>query len=731
MRAPTLCTFALVATLSAFGAGCQSYEDTRPVDRGAARLAANHVVEVNADGSFTPQTTHIEEGDSVTFVGPGGAALAPTDAIVHLAWSDIGTANAAGTSCLGGTTPYDISHTAPEDDNELTGPLRRGAPGIFVLGPEDADGYFEGPLVDSCGDPAIVPGACDDLAVAAGAAPALPTETWSVVCGPSTMRCQKVVTAKKEKSKTTNSTVLLPSTWDNPSVAGGVVRINWRDLYTKTVEDRGGVSTEVYTKTYAKLDAELTSAANRGKLVLLEVLAGAGIPAWLFTDYATAVDTSATSIAAKSVAPVYTSDFGTDGGTEMPTANNCGYEKTMGSPADAGYRAAVLGMLADVARHIRANSLHYQALGSFKVTGLNFLTGEMRLPNRCLDPTKRNANGNPQTACVCNTERWAAAGYTHEVAQQFMNLVENTLFLELGQRKTMGFMLIQDGFPKVADGTHYDTEAAPVAPNVGYVRPNGLPYAFDKQTVDALNAGQAGAFRQVDAQGMPLLAPGAGDLDAFALFSPMHASLGPISKDPVTGLNDCPAALPTTLVGGKLRGQVVEPGLMSTNLADYGPAGSGCPNKWAAREGYEGQIIGYQNKAGLASTDELSASLWNATLNTNAVFVEVYENVLWNAEAERAGAVLSTSADGYSDVPERQKSLADWAVELRDRRRTIAGFPASVPNRHMADPHPAAYTFTFAKDLPAGQTTSYYFVNPAARCASATLRYGQIEVNGH
>lgn len=565
MRPPReILAIALVVSAPLLASGCRSSVDPPEVARATSRVAANHVIYVNPNGSFDPQTTYIDEGDSVTFVGPGGAPLAPTDSIVHLAWPDIAAASASRTSCLGGTTPYDVTHVTPEEDNELTGPLRRGAPGIFVLGPENADGSFEGPTSETC----------DDYAAAAGAPPVLSTEHWVRYTGAATASCIKVVTATGEKSKTTSSSTLLASTWDNPSVAGAVVRIQWRDLYTKTIEDRGGVPTEVYARTYAKLDAELTSAANRGKLVLLEVLAGDGIPAWLFSDYAAAVDTTATGITSKSVAPVYTNDFGTDPSAEMPTAGKCGYPKTMGSPADAAYTSATLGMLTDVARHIRADSLHFQALGGFKVTGLNFLTGEMRLPNRCLNPGSEG-----QETCVCNTALWAAAGYTHEVAQRFMNLVENTLFRELGQRKTMPFMLIQDGFPKVADATHYDTEAAPVPPNVGYVRANGKPYGFDKQTVDALNAGQAGAFREVDALGVPLLAAGVGDLAATALFAPMHASLGPISKDPLTGLNACLQALPTALVGGKLRGQVVEPDVMSTDLDDYTPAGSGCPNK--------------------------------------------------------------------------------------------------------------------------------------------------------
>lgn len=733
---------ACVSTLAMI-IGCTSSDEDRLGSSSSA--VVQHYVVVEHDGSFSPPTLQIDEGDSVTFMGPPWPlTIRTTDAVVQVNLADIDAATLAGEPCMTSTLPYTTTNMLPGHDNELTGPLRRGASGIYALGPEENEGFFEGPAADTC----------DAIGAAAGAAPLLAHEEWGpevTVPGGPTKLCRKRIIATGKVSNATNSPFLLQSTWDNPDITGAVIRINWRDLYS--IATVGGV--EVITLDYSKLDTELANAANRGKLVFLEILAGAGIPEWLFTDYAPLVDASATGLAAQTVVPILTSDYGTSSSTTMPTPNNCGYEKKMGSPADPAYKTALLDMLRDVAEHIRASSMHYQALGSLKVTGLNFLTGEMRLPKRCLDPTATHINGSPQNRCWCNTRIWAApfntpvaayepvigdppapvvtgGGYTHDIAQNFMNAVENTIYVALGRRKTMHFMLIQDGFPKVVDATHYDTEAAPVFPNLGYVDRGGTPINFAQQTKDALDSGQLHNFTHVNADGSPNLALGS-DPDASALFSPMHAALGPIPPvDPLTGVA-CLQGLATNLVYGKLQGVVAEPGVMSTNLNDYSDPGSGCPNKWATREGYEGQIIGYQTNNDIDTSDALSSLLWNATLHSNAVFVEVYEVTLWRAEQERlaGNAVLSQSVDGYADVPERQKSLAAWTSELHARRRTIAGFPAHAATRHMKDPFPDQYTFHFNKDLAVNAVESYYFVNPAARCASGTLSSGQIDVTGN
>jgi hypothetical protein len=748
----------LCAAALGLGSGCVDRAGSHDSIESLSAGPVCAIVTVNLDGSFSPSTIDLDEGSCVEFEGPNGAPLRTTDAVVQVTELQASLAMRAGVSCMTGGRAYDITSMLPGEDNELTGPLRRGTSGVYALGPEEAEGYYEGPSSYSC----VAIGAAN------GSAPATADEIWreTRVPGALTKLCRKHGVSS-DKATSTNSRFLLPSTWDNPDITGGVVRINWRELYTVTLVN--GV--EIYTKDYSKLDTELASAARRGKLVLLEVLAGAGIPSWLFTDYPTPVDASATGLVAKSAVPIKTSDFGTSSTTSMPTARNCGYEKTMGSPADDAYKSAVLAMLRDLASHIRSNAQHFQALGSFKVTGLNFLTGEMRLPKRCLDPSLPNQdNGNPQDSCWCNTRIWAAplgislpayipklgdpaaplvtgAGYTAAKAQNFLNAVENTLYVELGKRKTMHFMLIQDGLPKVLDSTHYDMETlSPTspwfvgtwplgvthAPNFGYVDAAGAPIPFDQQTIDALDNGQRGDFRAVNADGSPN--PSGGGADAPALFALMHAGLGTIPIDGA-GLSSCPQRLP--LVGnldGKIEAILRQPGSYSSVLsnANYGSAGSGCPNKWAVREGFEGQINGFQTQNDFTSSDDLSSALWNAAINSNAVFVEAYEAVLWKAEQERrrGNAVLSTTVAGHAQDPSYQYSLAQWTALLHKRRRTIAGFAANATNRHMADPFPDHYVFTFNKDLAPNVVESYRFINPAARCASGTLASGRINVRG-
>ena len=53
--------------------------------------------------------------------------------------------------------------------------------------------------------------------------------------------------------------------------------------------------------------------------MFLEILAGDGIPPWIFNDHVPLVDATATGLAAKSIILIETSDFGTSGDTNMPT----------------------------------------------------------------------------------------------------------------------------------------------------------------------------------------------------------------------------------------------------------------------------------------------------------------------------------------------------------------------------------------------------------------------------
>src|SRR5262249_55469910 len=150
--------------------------------------------------------------------------------------------------------------------------------------------------------------------------------------------------------------------------------------------------------------------------------------------------------AESNVAPVLVKDYGSD---DSGVPANCGAELKLGSPADPNYIAKIQGLYETLAAHFKADERFFQVLGYVKVTGLNLTTGEARLPKRCLDP---DASG-VTDACWCNTQRWASAthGYTPAALYTFYNDVENTILTAFGGEKTLHYMLIQDGFPRVLD----------------------------------------------------------------------------------------------------------------------------------------------------------------------------------------------------------------------------------------------------------------------------------------
>ena len=97
-------------------------------------VAAPHAIFVRADGSFFPPVTSIQEGDSVSFVGPlaigggiSGPGLGTTFSVVQTTRAELDL----NVSCMETTRAYDITHDEPEFDNELTGPLHRGSSGIL------------------------------------------------------------------------------------------------------------------------------------------------------------------------------------------------------------------------------------------------------------------------------------------------------------------------------------------------------------------------------------------------------------------------------------------------------------------------------------------------------------------------------------------------------------------------------------------------------------------------
>lgn len=88
----------------------------------ADQRAADYVVTVNPNGSFSPATVRIASGDTVEW-----HFSSPLDSIIPV---DI---DSSGHVDCSNYKPFN-----PLDPNEFTGPLPRAVPGVFTLSPEDA-----------------------------------------------------------------------------------------------------------------------------------------------------------------------------------------------------------------------------------------------------------------------------------------------------------------------------------------------------------------------------------------------------------------------------------------------------------------------------------------------------------------------------------------------------------------------------------------------------------------
>lgn len=152
----------------------------------------------------------------------------------------------------------------------------------------------------------------------------------------------------------------------------------------------------------------------------------------------------------------------------------------------------------------------------------------------------------------------------------------------------------------------------------------------------------------------------------------------------------------------------------------------GCPNPWAVKEGLHGQIMGFQTtnnhsgfmegKGAVASPAQVESALWNLTLNSNGVFIELYEERLWeifkSLGSGESAPPLSPNLRIDKPTAPYSRNLHEWMKELHDRRRTLAN-NSNEPN--LADPFPKVWEHTFSKQL--NRSKTYYYINPA-KCSS-------------
>lgn len=324
----------------------------------------------------------------------------------------------------------------------------------------------------------------------------------------------------------------------------------------------------------------------------------------------------------------------------------CGAVMFIGNPTDPEYLQHYTDLLRKVASHIKSRADWYRALAYIKPSGANLFTHENRLPKNC------------DAACICNTEVLAVDGYTPTGLYAFYEEQTRVLADEF-PGKAMSYMLIQAGFPKINDSGDYLTSS-------GVSSGGALPRGTE-QTEFILDQGQA---------------------DHGAIFVVQHNGLGPI---PASGT--CP-----------------NEGLHPA-VPPYAAAGTGCPNHWVLEEGAQGQITGFQtnNAQGVGTPVELEAAFENARVNSDAVFVEIYEQRLWEAE-NLSGGVLDPAATGWT--------IGEWADKFHDRR-------LHVP---QPDPFPMIHRHTFQRTLAGGGNQIIHYMNPSKCGATGTTNYGAVVI---
>ena len=681
-------------------------------------LPGFHEMALNADGTFTAPATgsnhlQITEGDTVVFTG-----LERTDGIVRSRsyiqligerlqplstnYEPLGlTLPVPGVDpadpidfCADLPLAYDAPGNIP-DENEFTGPLRKGVSGIFSLGPMSKPSQTHSFREYDLGPAQPAPGynAC-----ALGEPVA---EAFDPGNGHYYQLCRD--------NPVSNET--MPSTFENPDIDGIIIRMNWKDI--ETGHDLAGNGIFDFTQ----LDRQMAMAVKNGKVFTLDFRSGIyGMPEHEYVDSGGLV----TPLQFRTVL------------TAKVEAPNCGTIKTLPSPSEQAYKDAYEDFLANVIAHLRSNTAWSQALAHVKLSGVNLNTGEGKTAHLCDAACYQSNPGS------CATKVWAEAenisaglGWSPDRLYQYYREVGNTIFEETLGQKSIGFQLIQSGYPRAIQPDNFFVDGDGPLDNDGNDTDDELLPRFDEQTTGILNLGQDGDFADRTAA--------TSDRVAGKAFVVQHSGLQTNPDDTYQGSDgehscNFNQSIITDTADPNF-GMAMFPAPEWT-WRDLDNAGSGCPNKWARREGYQGQITGWQtnNSQGVANPDEVSSALFNATTNSDGVFVELYEERLWEIMRLRGTgpSADAVSSDGSATYSGYQKNLHRWSEEMHTRRKWLADNDASN-NPYLKDPFPGIHAHTFTKPLAPGETETYWFISPY-KCenggSAALERIGKIVVTG-
>jgi hypothetical protein len=322
----------------------------------------------------------------------------------------------------------------------------------------------------------------------------------------------------------------------------------------------------------------------------------------------------------------------------------CGVRMDLGNPTNEMYQKHYFDLLTKAASHIRARADWYRALAYIKPSGANLFSHENRLPKRCKD------------GCICNTQVLAEDGYTPTGLYEFYQK-QFALLAAQFPGKAMSYALIQEGFPLVNETGGYEQSNGRSS--------NGLPLPRNiEQTVTILANGQAlhGEF-----------------------FTVQHNGLG--NKPPTS---TCPNEN------------------MHPAQPPFESAGSGCPNRFVLEAGSDAQqITGFQtnNAEKVNSPEDINSTFENALVNSDASFIEIYEERFWEGQNRNQGVLVPGG-----------KTIGEWAEIFHARRRD--SFPA------IADPFPKIHRHTFHRTVKKGNQFFYYY--DPSNCGAGKATFGTI-----
>jgi|GEM_PF-3715009 len=308
----------------------------------------------------------------------------------------------------------------------------------------------------------------------------------------------------------------------------------------------------------------------------------------------------------------------------------------LGNPTKTSFKQLYFAMLTEVAKFVKTRGDWYRALAYIKLSGANLVSHENRLPNQCT------------AGCICNPGVFAGDGYRPTGLYSFYD-EQAQLMKTLFPGKAMSYALIQDGFPLVNESGGHELS------NGASSNASALPEGTEL-TRGIMDRGQA-------AHGLSYVV--------------QH-----------NGLQAKPS-------GCNFEGVHPKP---NRGYLAYWEIGSGCPNRWAVKEGAEGQLTGFQtvNKSQVGTREALDLTFQNLWDNSDGMFLEIYEDLFWVAENTARGV-----------LPRSGKTLGGWAEDLHKRRNdaVFANFVAAknpFPTTHSVAMNSGARTLTYVHGMKCG-----------------------------